>query len=187
MLCWKDSAMIYCFHHDTPWVLFTSSCLFLLNEHISPSFLSNSPLYLIPILMSGNSVVLAWSSLPQLTPFPKVVNGILHLHFPFCVRRLQPLTSKIISFHVQTFLHVIPRKGSMTSCADILKNITLISTEQYWWYSSVLLLMPYENSFYCRTQASKTRHQEENTEFNKIFVVSFSPERTQLSKQRNTL
>lgn len=66
MLCWKDPTMIYCFHQDTPWVLFTSSCLFLLNEHLPPSlppsFLSNSPLSLIPILMSGNSVVLAWSS-----------------------------------------------------------------------------------------------------------------------------
>lgn len=81
MLCWKDPAMIYCFHQDTPWILFTSSCLFLLNEHFPPSFLSNSPFYLIPVLMSGNSVVLARSSPPQLTPFPKAVDGILQTPF----------------------------------------------------------------------------------------------------------
>lgn len=81
MLCWKDPAMIYCFYQDIPWALLTSSCLFFLNEHLPPSFLSNSPLSLIPILISGNSVVLAWSSLSQLTPLPKVVDGMLQTPF----------------------------------------------------------------------------------------------------------
>lgn len=187
MLCWKDPTMIYCFHQDIPWVLSTSSWPLPL-KWTPPSLLSlQCSLSLIPILVSGNYVVLSWSSPSQRTPFPKVVLGILQTPYLCQEASASHKQDPLLPLHGQTFLHVMPRKEGMTSCSYTFKNITLISTEQYWWYSSVPLLMPCKNLFWLKPWVSQTWHQEENTKFNKIFVVSFNSEMTQLSMGRNIL
>jgi len=46
----------------------------------------------------------------------------------------------------------------MTSFSQIFKNNTLISTEQYWWYNFVILLLCiriFKNLLYRRPWASK--------------------------------